>query len=199
MKMTKIEKRFVNRKKKAENNIQKIECAFQQIEIKKIKTILELGCGVGFVSKYLVDTYPFVVYGTDYDTDQIQTAEKLHPKMERLHFQVEDSTTLSFENASIDLIISQNVFHHIPDWKAAIQEISRVLRSDGYLLWLDLTFPRIVKILFQPFVKNYGLYTVTDIQTAFEESGFKELFHERLTNGPMNQHHFLLQRNELLK
>ncbi|MBN2031435.1 class I SAM-dependent methyltransferase [bacterium] len=199
MKMTKLEKRFVNRQKKAEGNIQKIECAFQQIEIKKMKTVLELGCGVGFVSKYLIDTYPFIVYGTDYDTDQIQTARKLHPKTERLHFQVEDATKLSFEDSGIDLVISQNVFHHIPDWEAAIKEISRVLRSGGYLLWLDLTFPKIVKTLFQPFVKNYGLYTSTDIKTTFEANGFEELFHERLMHGPMTQHHFLFQRNELLK
>ena len=197
--MTKIEKRFVNRKKKAEGNIKKIEYAFQQIEIKKISTVLELGCGVGFVSKYLADTYPFVVYGTDYDTDQVQTARKLQPNADRLHFQVEDATKLSFEDSSIDLVISQNVFHHIPDWEAAIKEISRVLRSDGYLLWLDLTFPKIVKILFQPFVKNYGLYTSTDIKTTFEAIGLEELFHERLTHGPMNQHHFLLQRHERLK
>ena len=38
MKMTRIEKRFVNRKKKAEGNIQKLKTAFKQIDIGKIKT-----------------------------------------------------------------------------------------------------------------------------------------------------------------
>jgi len=195
MKMTKIEKRFVNRKKKADGNIKKIQHAFQQIEIKKINTVLELGCGIGFVSKYLADSYNFVVYGTDYDVDQVQIARKLQPKMEHLHFQVEDAAKLSFEDSSIDLVLSQNVFHHVPDWKVAIQEISRVLRSGGYLIWLDLTFPKIVKIIFQSFVKNYGLYTINDVKTTFEDSGFKELYHERLSHGPLSQHHFVLQLN----
>ena len=172
MKMTKIEKRFVNRKKKSEGNIKKIQHAFQQIEIEKINTVLELGCGIGFVSTYLADSYNFVVYGTDYDVDQVQIAKKLQPKIERLHFQVEDAAKLSFEDSSIDLVLSQNVFHHVPDWEVAIQEIVRVLRSGGYLIWLDLTFPKIVKIIFQSFVKNYGLYTVNDVKTAFEDSGF---------------------------
>jgi len=90
---------------------------------------------------------------------------------------------------------SQNVFHHIPDWENAIQEIVRVLRSGGYLIWLDLTFPEIVKRIFRSFTKNYGLYTINDITTAFEENGFKTLFQERLAYGPSSQHHFVLQLN----
>jgi len=90
---------------------------------------------------------------------------------------------------------SQNVFHHIPDWEDAIQEIVRVLRSGGYLIWLDLTFPEMVKRIFQSFVKNYGIYTINDIKTAFKDSGFKTLFHERLAHGPLSQHHFVLRLN----
>ena len=195
MKMTNIEKHFVNRKKKAEGNIKKIQYAFQQLEIEKINTVLELGCGIGFVATYLADSYNFVVYGTDYDVDQIQLARKLQPTMEHLYFQVEDAAKLSFEDSSIDLVLSQNVFHHIPNWEDAIQEIARVLRSGGYLIWLDLTFPEIVKRIFRSFVKNYGLYTINDIKTAFEIHGFRKLSHERLAHGPLRQHHFVMQRN----
>ena len=195
MKMTKFEKRFVNRKKKADRNIKKIQHAFQKIEIEKINTVLELGCGIGFVSKYLADSYNFVVYGTDYDAAQIQIASELQPKTDRLHFQVEDAAKLSFNESSIDLVISQNVFHHVPDWEIAIQEIARVLRSGGYFVWLDLVFPRTVKTLFQSFVKNYGLYTIHDVETAFAESGLKKLFHERVSHGLLSQHHFVLQLN----
>ena len=193
MKMTKFEKRFVNRKKKAEGNIRKIQQAFQQIEIEKIHTVLELGCGIGFVAAYLAESYNFVVYGTDYDADQIRIAKELQPKIEQLHFQVEDATKLSFEDSSIDLVLAQNVFHHIPGWQAAIREIARVLRSGGYVIWLDLTFSKLIKKIFHPFVKNYGLYTLNDIRTAFEESGFKILFQKRVPHGPLSQHHFVLQ------
>lgn len=193
MKMTKIEKQFVNRKKQAEGNIKKIQKAFEQLEIAKINTVLELGCGIGFVATYLANSYNFVVYGTDYDVDQIQLARKLQPTMEHLHFQVEDAAKLSFDDSSIDLVLSQNVFHHIPNWEIAIHEIARALRSGGYLIWLDITFPEIVKRIFRSFVNNYGLYTINDIKTAFDESGFKTLFQERLSHGPLSQHHLVLQ------
>ncbi|MCU0645884.1 MAG: class I SAM-dependent methyltransferase [bacterium] len=193
MKMTKIEKRFVNRKNKAEGNIRKIQQAFQKIEIDKIHTVLELGCGVGFVATHLAESYNFVVYGTDYDADQIQITNEIQPKMEQLHFQVEDAIKLSFADSSIDLVLAQNVFHHIPGWEAAILEIARVLRSGGYFIWLDLTLLKFIKKIFHPFVKNYGLYTLNDIRTAFEEKGFKILFQERVPHGPFKQHHFVLQ------
>ena len=191
--MTNFEKRFVNRKKKSNGNIKKIQSAFQKIEIQNIHTVLELGCGIGFVSTYLAESYNFVIYGTDYDFDQIQIAIKLQPKLEHLHFQVEDATKLSFNDSSFDLVLSQNVFHHIPNWEVAIQEIVRVLRSGGYFIWLDLTFPEIVKKIFKSFVKNYGIYTVNDIKTAFENNGLKELYHDRLARGVFSQHHFVLQ------
>ena len=195
MKMTSLEKRFVNRKKKSEQNIKKLELALEYIDLKKIKTVLELGCGIGFVSRYLAEMYNVTVYGTDYDQEQIQIAKKLQPKINHLSFQIEDAAKLSFENSSIDLVLSQNVFHHIPDWENAIKEISRVLGSGGYFVWLDLTFPRIVKNVFLPFVKNYGLYTIDDIEAAVEHHEFKKLFHEHLTHGFFNQHHFVLQHN----
>jgi len=195
MKMTRVEKRFVNRKKKSERNIEKLESAFKLIDLTKIKTVLELGCGIGFVSSYLAETYNFKVYGTDYDLEQIQIAENIQPKLEYLFFKVEDATKLSFEDSSIDLILSQNAFHHIPNWENAIKEISRALSSDGYFIWLDLTIPRIIKNIFLPFVKNYGLYTFDDIQVAFEIHGFKKLYHEQFVHGPLSQHHFVMQHN----
>lgn len=193
MKMTRFEKRFVNRKKKSERNIKKIESDFELIDLTKVKTVLELGCGVGYVSSYLAENYNFEVYGTDFDPEQIQAAKNIQPKIKQLYFQVEDASQLSFEDCSIDLVISQNVFHHLPNWENAVKEIARVLCLGGYFTWLDLTFPKVVKTIFIPIVKNYGLYTIEDIRSAFEIYGFKQLSHEKFAHGPMSQHHYLLQ------
>jgi ubiquinone/menaquinone biosynthesis C-methylase UbiE len=195
MKMTRMEKQFVNRKKKSERNIKKLELALEYIDMEKIKTVLEIGCGIGFVSHYLAEKYNFTVYGTDYDDEQIQIACNIQPKINRLSFQVEDAAKLSFGDLSVDLVLSQNVFHHIPNWGNAVQEIARVLSPGGYLVWLDLAFPGIVKNIFLPLVRNYGLYTVQDIEKAFETHKFKKLYHERTVHGPFSQHHFVLQHD----
>jgi ubiquinone/menaquinone biosynthesis C-methylase UbiE len=194
MKMTRLEKVFVNRKRKSEGNIKKLESDFKFLDVSKIQKVLELGCGIGFVSSYLAKTYHFKVYGTDYDPEQIQIARQVQPELEHLVFQVEDATHLSFQDSEFDLVISQNVFHHIPDWERAVEEISRVLRTGGVLIWLDLAFPEMIKLLFLPVVKNYGLYTCSDIKTAFTANALLPIVHDRPAHGPFRQEHFVLQR-----
>lgn len=195
MKMTRIEKRFVNRKKQSIRNIIELESALKYVDMIKIKTVLELGCGIGFVSHYLTETYKVKVCGTDYDKEQIQVAIKMQPKNDFLEYQVEDAANLSFQDSSIDLILAQNVFHHLPNWEHAIKEIARVLYSGGYFIWLDLTFPRLIKTIFLPLVKNYGLYTIDDMEKTFEVHEFKTLFHEKLVHGLFSQYHYVLQHN----
>jgi ubiquinone/menaquinone biosynthesis C-methylase UbiE len=193
MRMTRLEKYFVNRKKKSDRNIQILESDLRNMDLKKIKRVLEIGCGVGFVSSYLAENYDMEVYGTDYDSEQIQLANKLQPKLERLYYQVEDATKLSFNDSSIDLVISQNVFHHIPDWEKTIKEISRVLTPGGYFNWIDLTIPKLVRNIFNPFVKKYGLYTIDDFERYIEINGFRMIINEKLHHGPLRQYHYLLR------
>lgn len=55
--------------------------------------------------------------------------------------QHEDLTNLSFDNDSFKLIVSQDVFEHIPDFKAAFSECFRVLELGGTLLFSVPFFP----------------------------------------------------------
>ncbi|NOT12357.1 MAG: methyltransferase domain-containing protein [Methylococcaceae bacterium] len=45
----------------------------------------------------------------------------------------EDITRLSFPDTSLDLIVSNDVFEHVPDPEAAFRECSRVLRPGGLM------------------------------------------------------------------
>ena len=196
MEMTRFEKWFVNRSRKAERNIARVRQRLQELPAAAIQEVLELGCGIGGVAAYLAATYEMNVYATDYDLKQIQIARKLQPENEHLHYRVEDAANLSFQAASFDLVLSQNVFHHIPDWKAALKEAARVLRPGGYFIWLDLAVPKLIRTLFQPLIKNHSLYSFADIRHAFEANGFKMLFYERLIHGLFVHHHLVWQKSE---
>ena len=134
------------------------------------------------------------MYGqeTHQHTQSGKTWYEKQEEIDHLVFQVENATQLSFADSSFDLVISQNVFHHIPNWEIAIKEVARVLRSGGYSVWLDFTFSGAVKNIFHPFVKNYGLYTINDMENAFEFHKFKKIFHEASPHGLFRQHHFIL-------
>jgi ubiquinone/menaquinone biosynthesis C-methylase UbiE len=196
MAMTGLEKRFVNRKQKAERNVGKVRRNLTTLKIEKIRDVLEIGCGIGSVSAYLAQTYNMRVLGTDFDPEQISLAQKLYPSVDRLSFKVEDASNLSFDSSSFDLVVSQNTFHHIPDWKKAIREVSRVLRPGGYFLWYDLAFPGVVKTLFNPLVKKYALYTMDEVRYEFAHNDLEVIFSEHMLHGPFMHHNLVLQKKD---
>jgi cyclopropane fatty-acyl-phospholipid synthase-like methyltransferase len=195
MKMTGLEKRFVNRRKKAENNIKKIRDTLKQLEVGNTKDVLEIGCGIGLVSAYLANQFSMKVYGTDFDPEEIKLAQEINEEGLKLHFQVEDAANLSFKDGSFDLVLSQNVFHHIPNWSDAVGEIQRVLRPAGCLIWHDIVFPGIVKKLFKPLTKNYGLYTIIDILSEFDKVGFTIIQKQKKVHGPFSHFQMVLTKS----
>ncbi len=196
MTMTKLEKQFVNRQSKAEGNIARVRERLNGLEIGSIQNVLELGCGMGSVSAFLAGEYKMNVVGTDFDLDQINLARSLYPETELLHYQVEDATRLTFAANNFDLVIAQNVFHHIPAWKKAVSEIARVLRNSGYFIWFDLALPGPLKTALAPIVKSSGVYTVAEVQSEFLKQGFIQLYYERITHAPlMYHHHLVLQKS----
>jgi ubiquinone/menaquinone biosynthesis C-methylase UbiE len=197
MKMTRLEKWLVNRNKKAERNIARVRQRLTALPAEAIEDVLELGCGIGAVAAFLSQTYNMKVWGTDYDLAQIQIARKRYPENEKLIYQVEDAAHLSFQDARFDLVVSQNVFHHLSKWQTAVSEIARVLRPGGFLLWLDLAFPKWIAHLFQPLIKKHSLYCIADAKYVFETQGFDQRFHERRIHGPFSQHHMIWQKREV--
>jgi ubiquinone/menaquinone biosynthesis C-methylase UbiE len=197
MEMSRFEKWMVNREAKAKRNIARLRQRLAALPSETFKDVLELGCGIGDVAAFLSETYNMKVWGTDYDHGQIQIARKRHPENEHLIYQIEDAEHLSFRDARFDLVVSQNVFHHLPKWQAAVREVARVLRPGGFLLWLDLTFPKWIGKLFQPFVKNHSLYCIADVKYVFEKQGFEQRFHEKQIHGPFFQHHVIWQKREV--
>mgnify|MGYP001825456402 FL=1 len=194
MEMTRLEKWLVNRPKKARRNIARVRQRLAALSTEAMQDALELGCGIGDVAAFLSGTYNMRVRGTDYDQEQIQIARKRHPENENLIYQVEDAALLSFQDASFDLVVSQNVFHHLPKWQTAIREVARVLKPAGFLLWLDIAFPKWAVQIIQPRVKKHSLYCIEDAKNEFEKQGFVQHFHEKRIHGPFSRHDMIWQK-----
>ena len=194
MKMTRMQKRFVNRQKKAQEQIGVVRAHLERPELAGIHDVLELGCGVGVVTGWLAEEYSLSVVGTDVDPEQIELARQLQAETERLRFRVEDAAGLSFENGSFDLVLSQFVFHHMADWEDAFGEAARVLRPGGYFMWLDVAFKPRTKRIISPFMKNFGIYTIEEAQAVFKQHGLAERYFERIKQGPFSFYDVLLER-----
>lgn len=194
MKMTSLEKRYVNRTAKGEANAQRLRERLEAIELSGVQDALELGCGIGTVSRFLWKEYGWKVIGTDYDVAQVQEARRHYGENERLSFMQADATRLPFEDGSFDLVVSQNVFHHIPGWVRAAAEIGRVLRPGGYLVWLDIVVPGPLRKLAGLISGRAGVYTSDEAMAAFSQAGMESRYARGIAHGPVRHHHAVLQK-----
>ena len=194
MKMSRLEKRMVNRENKGKHNIKLLNQQLAEINRREIHDVLEIGCGFGYVSDYLSKEYKMNVTGTDFDPEQVRGALNLFAENKMLRFQTEDAASLSFNDNSFDLVISQYLFHHIPEWRKAIGEVARVLRSGGYFIWHDLTPPTLVKRLVQSLIKNYGIYTLEEVISQMQQYDLKKIFNEKRSPGIFINHRIVFQK-----
>jgi len=194
MKMTKIEKKFVNSKKQGEKNLKVIKELFKKYDFSKVKNVLEIGCGAGVVAAYLSSEKKMKVIASDLDSEQIQLAKENQKESSNLKFIEADATKLPFEDKKFDMVLSLNVFHHIPNWEKAISEIDRVLKKKGFFIFYDLAYANITKKIFKPFAKNYGLYTINDIISSLQEknSNVKHLDKKKII---MKTYTLVIQKN----
>ena len=122
----------------------------QVIEIRKLKRMatpkpgfvaLEMGCGRGAGARIILREFtPSHIHAQDLDMKMINKAKQyLSPEeKQRCSLFVGDAAHLPVKTGSLDVVFGFGVLHHIPDWRAAIAEVSRVLRTGGIYFLEDL-------------------------------------------------------------
>jgi ubiquinone/menaquinone biosynthesis C-methylase UbiE len=90
---------------------------------------VDLGCGEGRVSR-LLDQLGHRVVGVDRSPSLLRAAVGASP---RAWFVRADAAALPFRDSSVSLVVSCMSLHDIDDFDAAVREIGRVLREDGWL------------------------------------------------------------------
>lgn len=92
-------------------------------------TVVDFGCSSGFVADHLAE-YCEQVIGLDIDTDAIQFAKKNLDK-KNLEFRVIQGVDSSLRDESVDVVVCNHVYEHVPDPKKLLDEIYRVLKPNG--------------------------------------------------------------------
>ncbi len=95
----------------------------------KDSKILEAGCGIGRVVKYLHDKGFKNISGIEINNDIVQWLNKTHPKLDIVYA---DLLALPFEKNSFDVVLSYGVIEHFPDGpQAPLQAMFDVLKPGG--------------------------------------------------------------------
>lgn len=91
-------------------------------------TVLEIGCGTGFVLKGLQNQFPnYQLKGSEIHLEGIKFAKERLPKVDFIQL---DATKTPFEN-EFNAIGSFDVLEHIEDDVKVIQEVHKALQTNG--------------------------------------------------------------------
>ena len=100
------------------------------------KLCLDVGCGVGYGSAYLVRKGTKKVIGGDKSEDALSYARNTVKGSLNgaLEFKLLDATSLPFADNSFDAVVSFEVIEHVEDYERFLSEIHRVLKRSGKLI-----------------------------------------------------------------
>jgi ubiquinone/menaquinone biosynthesis C-methylase UbiE len=101
--------------------------------------VLDIGCGPGeCVAGEIEDFGASRVAAIDVDPKMVQRASgRLAKYGDRVAVVEGDVTNLPYQNEAFDAVFNFAVLHHVPDWRAGLQEIARVLKARGRLFSQD--------------------------------------------------------------
>jgi ubiquinone/menaquinone biosynthesis C-methylase UbiE len=140
MKMTAIEKYFVNSASHAASVARHAGELLERIELRPGAEILDIGCGTGAAARRIAATRDARVTGIDIDPKQIELA-RAAGAASNVKFEVADATRLPFAGSSFDAVTASMVMHHIPGWERAFAEMARVARPGGHIVLTDIVLP----------------------------------------------------------
>lgn len=119
--------------------------------------VLEVGCGRGVGTEIIFESFGArVVHAFDIDPDMVRQANVRlfgYPP-ERLRLFVGSVTAIDEEDDSYDAVFDFGIIHHVPDWRRAVAEVSRVLRPGGRFFFEEVTKQALDRWFYRTFLKH---------------------------------------------
>jgi ubiquinone/menaquinone biosynthesis C-methylase UbiE len=140
--------------------------------------VLEVGCGRGAGACLILEEFaPARVHALDLDYRMIRSALAYlsQSQREKISLFVGDAVSLPYAGGSMDAVFGFGVLHHLPDWRAGLAEIARVLKPGG-AYFLEEFYPTfyanfLAKRLF--FHPPEDRFASPDLHRALAAAGFR--------------------------
>ncbi len=100
--------------------------------------VLELGCGTGSFSKFILQEIPsLTLIGCDISPKCIKLARENCSNFPNATFQVASATLITHNANKFNAVIGNSILHHIKEIDTALSECSRVLESNGLICFFE--------------------------------------------------------------
>lgn len=156
------------------------------LEENKTMEILDVGCGTGCTSLYLAERYPNSRFsGISLAPNEIALAKKFakNKNIDSTKFILGNYLDTRFQDGSFDAIYALESMSYAIDKKAFVNEMYRILKSNGRLAIIDgfrkdIPLTCIMKKIYDSHLKTRGrpdLASLSMFKTYLKEIGFKDI------------------------
>ncbi len=162
---------------------------YELLKLEEAKAVLEVGCGLGFDVYRMAEKVPrnSMITGIDRSAFMIEKAQssQMFEHRKNVEFKVADGRTLPYEPHSFDRCRIDRTLQHIENPQEVVNEVYRVLESDGIFVvydndWssfsLSLTDKRLSRI-----IEDYWCDAFVNgrigchLKAYFSAAGFKDI------------------------
>ncbi|WP_299079642.1 class I SAM-dependent methyltransferase [uncultured Paraglaciecola sp.] len=148
--------------------------------------ILDIGSGFGHSLIELDQRFsPHHIVSLDVDPDVVVKAASNAKKCQaKIEFLINNAAEIDLPDNSLDMVFCHQTFHHIVDQESAIQEIFRVLKPGGCLLFAESCRRYIHSLVIKTLFRHPMHVQKTDMEylQLIEETGFT--FNEKQVSRP---------------
>lgn len=131
--------------------------------------VLDIGCADGMFSKVIFEnTNPKAYIGTDVLKKSIDWAKKHWKRNKKMRFLVGDAHNLKFKARTFDAVVALEVLEHVEKPELVLEEIKKVLKKNGYAVFLVPSDSNLFKLVWFMWLKFYPrgwVWRETHIQT----------------------------------
>ncbi len=150
--------------------------------------VIDIACGKGTSAVYLAERFGCNVVGIDIAEDLVFQAKALARQRglgEKISFRVGDAQDLPFKDGEFDVAVSQAMLVLVGDKERSIKEALRVVKLDGHLGWLELSWKKEPTQEFMDAVSNVlcaycmqNVHTFEGWEKLLTQSGVRQLTHQ---------------------